>query len=633
MIWGGEYVEGDEYKAYTQVQVDGWLMTSNKSTSDYPAPQPIGEPFYVYDGPELDAKQETTKSLVFGMRYLNVTSNGYIKGYRIQTIIGNRYTVYSVRNPTSNPVIGDIITFDATSDGWQEFNLSGFLPTGTEFDLVVVAAEPDPTPSTIAYNWDYVIVNSVTPPLSGQVTHATKAKDVISINDLDDVGADRSGTLSALTPGDIISIGDQRWSIQDSKDQGDYWDFYVAPATQWTTVGVQLVTFEIVTPVPVTYHDKLDYWVSDPNVSGLINLVGDYGDVTVNNTQYGIDIKVQEASISPDWDFAAFTGSASGGYTPLPPAVFGELSTSTTTTQKTFTGTPSPYEGFYDLVPGSTNDVTLVTGASPTANGFTIEATGVYCFMIDLSIDNAATGGTRVYQVTSFVNGTQTPSAPQEITIETADTVSLAYSGLAELSEGQTLDIRMRKLSGTDVTIDLQRINFTLFRISGTQTSIGTPFGVYRINSTQSVPTDTNWRAEFYETIKENGITHTTGTALAASQFFVTRPGWYAVNVEVRWAATATADMRYSYFIVGDRDGFTDPRYGRTILRAPGQTTTPATVNEPMAYSNTCFIPLIPGNDEYLQLVVRQSTGAALDLSSTQVFDQMELSIAWSRPL
>jgi hypothetical protein len=57
------------------------------------------------------------------------------------------------------------------------------------------------------------------------------------------------------------------------------------------------------------------YWTAVAPIQGLVSLTGDPDDETLDQTLYGIDLVVQEAAISDDWDALASTetGSTGGG--------------------------------------------------------------------------------------------------------------------------------------------------------------------------------------------------------------------------------------------------------------------------------------------------------------------------------
>ncbi len=309
--WKGTWSNLLTYEKGDMVIDQGWLSVALTTTTDPSSPQVVGEPQNVYQGPELLTLQQTTKSLLFGMRY-SASKTGYVSGYRIETVVGNKYIIYIVVDPLGTPEIREIIQFTATTGGFQTFNLSTFLSAGSTFDLISIVAEPDPTPTTTTANYNYTKPTNVTAPLAGQISHAGKTLDTLSISKTDNDTTDRTALLASISSGDIIAVGGIRWSVQNSSDQGTYYNFAVAPAQQWTQSGVLSFDFEIVASVPVTYHGSSDvnYWVGDASISGILSLTGDYGTATINNRQYGIDLIYQPAVLSSDWDIMASSSSS-----------------------------------------------------------------------------------------------------------------------------------------------------------------------------------------------------------------------------------------------------------------------------------------------------------------------------------
>lgn len=299
------------YVKNTLKSVEGWLTISNKNTNEQPNVSPIGDDRYLYEG--LDpTSQYSAKQLIFGTRY-SAQSSVYLTGYRVYTVAGNNYVIYSVEDPNGLKAINQIVSFSANTSGWQEFGLSpSIIRENTDFDIVVVASEPDPTPTTFTGDWDYGTPNNPSPPSSGSVIHSNNSRDVISINYVDNAGSDRSAELQSLTIGDVVEVEGVRWALQATDDQGSYIDFSVAPATQLSSDSVKSFTFETTTATPITILEDVNYNQSAGNISGLFTQDDSYDNITVNDNAYGVDIKVQEAYIPKDWDFLAFTGNLSG---------------------------------------------------------------------------------------------------------------------------------------------------------------------------------------------------------------------------------------------------------------------------------------------------------------------------------
>ena len=315
MGWGGFWDVGvDRYPPATVVNDDGWLAVCTEPTgcTERPAPQAVGESFYLYDGAS-PTESLLASQITFGNRYTWPTG-GFLTGYRVYTIAGNEYTLLSVNDPDGAAQIEQLGQFLATATGWREFGLTQtIISSGTTFDLVAIVSEPDATPTVWTGNWDYVKPNNEGPPLTGQALQANRLPSLVSVHKTDSDAGDRGAELLALNVGDVIELGAARWSIQSITDSGTYVDFGVAPAVQSPLSGVQEFKFETVTPTPVTYMKDLDYWTTSsfPTTQGLFGTA--YSDAVADDSAYGVDIQVQVAEVSDQWDIMSAPSSGGTG--------------------------------------------------------------------------------------------------------------------------------------------------------------------------------------------------------------------------------------------------------------------------------------------------------------------------------
>ena len=302
MRWNREWVEGYEYTPSDVVRIGGWTMVCIRPTTEFPAPVRVGSPFYLYDG-TIGSRQETNTQWTFGNRYTFGVS-GYLTGWRIDTVAGNAYRVFSV----INGVVREALTFEATGSGWQEFNLdAAIIMAGTVLDVVAVVSEPDPTPTTWTGNWNYATPNNEGVPVSGQVSHADKAKDSLRFHKIEDDGGNSGADLLALSVGDLINGPGISWSVQNVADMGDWVDITVAPQTQGTPDGLSAFEFETVTATPITVPVDAGYWGTSPYAAqGFEGQT--YSTSVFTDDAFGIDLEVQNATVPVDWDVLAYSG-------------------------------------------------------------------------------------------------------------------------------------------------------------------------------------------------------------------------------------------------------------------------------------------------------------------------------------
>ncbi len=305
VLWKGTWVQ-TSYFAGNMVFDEGYLAVANKVTTDRAAPQLIGSATFIYDG-TLTPVQEVAKQVIFGTRY-NVQVNLQLSKYRIETVVGNVYSVYSITDPLSAKIITKLSEFTADINGWVEVSVTPtIILSGTVFDVVAVVQEPDPTPTIITANYNYLTPNNTGTPATGVIEHSNSSPTTLSISKTDNDAIDRSAMLLALTVGDFIETGAIKWAIQSINDAGTYVNFGISPGTQTSPDGVKVFNFETVTATPITLGVEIGYNTSNPNVKGLYGADVDYSSILANNNQYGIDIELQEIIKSDDWDIAATT--------------------------------------------------------------------------------------------------------------------------------------------------------------------------------------------------------------------------------------------------------------------------------------------------------------------------------------
>jgi len=308
--WRGPSWDGTKHLKNDMVRDGDWLMIANKDTLDKPAPQPMGNPAYVYAGAST-TDTLTAKELRTGQRYVFATSL-YITGWRAYTVTGNTYRTFIVSDPDGVGEITELLSWEAITTGWVEYSIAPTIyPEGTTFELWLAIAEPDPTPTVFSGDWQYLTPNNPAIPASGQIIQADKEIASLRVS-VDDITSDRGAELRLMTAGDVIvGPGGLRWSVQVVTDYTTWIEYTVAPAQQDIPDGVGTFTFETVVATPITTVVDPDYFLGNDAVSGLYII--DNGAPVATQDAYGIDIQVQEANISPDWDMAAVSSSGGGG--------------------------------------------------------------------------------------------------------------------------------------------------------------------------------------------------------------------------------------------------------------------------------------------------------------------------------
>ena len=318
-FWKGNWDSSTTYEKGQMVLDSGWLMVANQTTDERPAPQPTGDPAYVYGGVGLVDTSVTAKQVTVGTRYKS-TGAFYVNGYRINTVAGNRYDVILVTDPLGVAQPEYLSSFVANDAGWREFGVTPqLIPPNTEFDIRCIIQEPDPAPTIVTYPWNYLTPGSGV-PLSGQAVHQNNFTDRILFHYLDQNGVDRSAFLQGLVPGDLIDSQGVSWSVQSITDvpASSYVTVFVAPAVQGTVDGVQDFQFTVPTPASITYGLDSDEWLGNANIRGLYVVDDSWENVVPDDNQYGVDLLTQAVTASDHWDAMAVSESGAGQTTFTP---------------------------------------------------------------------------------------------------------------------------------------------------------------------------------------------------------------------------------------------------------------------------------------------------------------------------
>jgi hypothetical protein len=322
----GDYVQavvynnGDELfngSDLSEARIDG--------VTSFPYVSPTGDQFNIFQGTMSDFAQ-LAKQIIFGNRYQS-TEGFYITGYRVETVVGNEYSVYVINDPTGPTPVGELIlTFTAEAAGWQSFNLEArAVAPNSLFDIIAIVNEPDPTPVEVIASYNYLTPQNVTDPLLGQITQSRGQSDLMQVSYTDNDAIDRTALIQGLTPGDQIVINLISYAIQSNQVDAGFANIVVAPAVT-TLAGIQDITFETVVATPISVAEDLNYWPTSnfPLVQGLKAVDTPYADIIPDDNAYGVDLLVQAAYV-PDpaeWWLKIVAGTGGGGGGDFVPAIF-----------------------------------------------------------------------------------------------------------------------------------------------------------------------------------------------------------------------------------------------------------------------------------------------------------------------
>lgn len=312
VTWRGVW-EGGIYRPYQMVTDDGWLAIPNKETTEKPAPSEQGEPFNIRDVPGTPPAwtnlQQSSVILVMGQR-IQWDTSAFVRSvnyYLHPNTAGLTAEVWAIKNPTTAPeyqilVPSFVITAGDTGQ-WRAFPLgSTLLPQGPVYDIaLVIQSRTGPTTFTA----DYTYLRNNSPPLSGEIRHDSSGL-FMRVNKTDFLGGDRSLELANVGPGSIISAGGTTWDVLVQTDFVTYYEFEVQPQVR---LGADLYTFSFTYygTFAIDYVQVLNWYQFTTGVRGFIGTKYDPDTTPLDDNLYGVDLTIQGAVISEDWDFLAYS--------------------------------------------------------------------------------------------------------------------------------------------------------------------------------------------------------------------------------------------------------------------------------------------------------------------------------------
>ena len=89
MHWMGAWKESD-YKLNDVVRDGEWTMVALNDTSERAAPQPIGDPYYLFDAELVNTSHPAAAYISVGQRY-TITTPGWLLGCRIYAVGTENY--------------------------------------------------------------------------------------------------------------------------------------------------------------------------------------------------------------------------------------------------------------------------------------------------------------------------------------------------------------------------------------------------------------------------------------------------------------------------------------------------------------------------------------------------------------
>ena len=291
--WSGVWQAGT-YTKNEQVYDNGWLMIANKTTTERAAPQTSGDPIWASEITGIAPPtlvQETSAEAVW------VTGQRYQFGVPVD-VMGYRFYVPDVTGTYTYEVwaaasAGDVQQLVAPTTpqvaGWQSVPASTLLPAGVVLDLMV-AARTVAQPSTVTATW--AVKNENGNPSSTEANFQNNATQ-IRINTTPKSG-DATG-LNTVQPGALMTMAGQSWTVTDVDDRGGHVRFDLTPNQGRPSEDDRTITFSWGATAPIPYMRDVDHfapvvWPEGTLIKGFEDSVYSYGDETLNDNAYGIDL-------------------------------------------------------------------------------------------------------------------------------------------------------------------------------------------------------------------------------------------------------------------------------------------------------------------------------------------------------
>lgn len=314
MNWTGEYVEGASYDTNDVVFDEGWRMIAITETTDRPSPQATGDSLWVYDTFSPAGFSETSVSqnaLFVGQRY-EYTTSFFTQKLRVfipTTAIGDELEIWMVYAADTDPSVRIVVPSFVVGEGivekWYEIPIgTQFVEAGSVIDFIMLL-RPVSGELNFSSTWDYAKAN--TDPASGQISHLSDASQFL-VHAYDYYAVDQSANLDLIVPGSLITMYDTgvTWEVLQVDFASNIYTFTVEPATR-SSNAVSVFTFYYYTSSDIYYVYETDLYASDARVSGYIAAEYDpTNSAYFNDNAYGIDIKVQNAVSSADWEVVAY---------------------------------------------------------------------------------------------------------------------------------------------------------------------------------------------------------------------------------------------------------------------------------------------------------------------------------------
>lgn len=318
--WVDGYVVDSDRRQGDMVRDEGWLMIANKDTSDRAAPVAAGTEAYesgyattptwlenlILDTFFITGQRYTFSTLV----WLSSVRYWYPSSERQLT-----FELWLVTNPLVSPgisqVFGPFLPSADPAEEWNEFKLSPVPINAGVLDVVLVA-KPNPIPVTVIGTWDQQNVD--TAPIAGKMSW-NNDETTLEFNDQDKNGTDQSMALADVIPGASLFVQGISFLVLTTVVNVGTVTYTVIPDLARPSSGNnRAFQFSYFVDGPLEYVEIVDHYLGHTGradtVKGFLGAQYSFG-IALNDNGYGIDIELDDAVGSADWDTAAYSSAIS----------------------------------------------------------------------------------------------------------------------------------------------------------------------------------------------------------------------------------------------------------------------------------------------------------------------------------
>lgn len=321
--WRQNWVPSGSYLKDDMVYDDGYLMIANKATDDKAAPEAVGDPANVIDLPGAYTWSEMTASvsgLILGTRYFFAGANfvNSVRYWLADDDIGFNVSIWINVDPLGDAAMRILVPRFTVSAGmtekWNDFPIGqNLIPANTTFDIVMLITPPTVADSFIT---DHDYKQSGGNASSGEINHQGGSQIEMRVHQTDKNSTNWDSSFANLGPGSTIQMATSgfAWTILTAaKITGTNYSFNVEPSAR-AEEDQSNFTWTHFSAAPIVYDYVPNHYQSVTYAKGLYSEAGYDGTAIVpNDNAYPIDIVVQAASISPDWDLMSAPGGSGGG--------------------------------------------------------------------------------------------------------------------------------------------------------------------------------------------------------------------------------------------------------------------------------------------------------------------------------